>query len=126
MLRPALAGLAVAVVLSVAPGAAQQQPASHQVLGRVNFPVQCNAAAQAEFNHGMLLQHSFWYAAAAESFRQVRRDDPACVMSYWGEALTLITRPNPYLAPVPANLRQGRALLEEARRVGAQNPRETA
>ena len=45
-------------------------------------------------------------------------------MAYWGEALTLLT--NPYSPPSPQNLRAGRALLEEAKRIGARNPREAA
>lgn len=116
--------------LAVAPAGAQPavapaaDAASHRVLGTVNFPVQCSPAAQADFNHAMLLQHSFWYQVAAEGFRQVRRQDPGCTMAYWGEALTLLT--NPYSPPAPQNLRAGRALLEEAKRLGARTPREAA
>ncbi|WP_137123848.1 hypothetical protein [Roseomonas sp. HF4] len=131
MFRPFLAGLAITTGLSVLPPdparAQAPQPApsmTHRVLGTVNFPVQCSAQAQAEFNHGMLLQHSFWYQVAAASFQEVRRLDPGCTMSYWGEALALLT--NPYAPPFAANLRQGRALLAEARRLGARTPREAA
>ena len=128
MLRSVVAVSAVATGLSLLPSAptmgqaAPVAPASHQVLGRVNFPVQCSAEAQAEFNHGMLLQHSFWYQMAAASFQEVRRRDPGCTMAYWGEALTLLT--NPYSPPSAQNLRRGRALLAEAQRLGARNPRE--
>ena len=125
MLRSATSVLALLTgLLSAAPAMAQPQPASHQVLGRVNFPVQCNAEAQAEFNHGMLLQHSFWYQMAAASFQEVRRRDPGCTMAYWGEALSLLT--NPYSPPTPQNLRRGRELLAEAQRAGVRNPREGA
>ncbi|HYF09475.1 MAG TPA: tetratricopeptide repeat protein [Acetobacteraceae bacterium] len=131
MLRPAITALALGTAFTLAgfvPTAAAQPAApahaSHRILGTVNFPVQCNAQAQAEFNHGMLLQHSFWYQMAGESFRQVRRHDPGCTMSYWGEALSLLT--NPYAPPFAQNLRQGRALLAEAQRIGARNPREAA
>ena len=99
-------------------------PAPHRTLGTVNFPVTCSSAAQAEFNHAILLQHSFWYQVAGESFRRVRQVDPGCAMSFWGEALTLLT--NPYSPPSPQNLRQGKALLEEAGRIGARSPREAA
>lgn len=122
MTRLALAaGVAFAALV---PAVVQAQTASHRTLGTVNFPVQCSAAAQAEFNHGMLLQHSFWYQMAGQSFQQVRRDDPNCTMAYWGEALTLLT--NPYAPPFAQYLRQGRALLAEAQRIGARNPREAA
>ena len=33
-------------------------------LGRVSFPVNCNSAAQEEFNRGMALFHSFWFNPA--------------------------------------------------------------
>jgi hypothetical protein len=93
-------------------------------LGRVHFPVQCSPEAQTAFDEGMKLQHSFWYQAAGAAFQQVRQRDPGCTMAHWGEALSLLT--NPYSPPAPANLRQGRALLEEARRLGARNEREAA
>ena len=132
MSRSTLGSIALFAGLSVAglgptPAAAQAAApaqASHRTLGTVNFPVQCNAAAQAEFNHGMLLQHSFWYQVAGQSFQQVRRHDPACTMAYWGEALTMLT--NPYAPPFAQSLREGRALLAEAQRLGARNPREAA
>lgn len=123
MVRSAGFGLAALAFI----GAAQAQTAdgtAHRVLGTVSFPVQCTAAAQADFNHAMLLQHSFWYQLAGSTFRQVRAQDPGCIMAYWGEALTLLT--NPYSPPSPQNLRDGRALLQEAQRIGARNPREAA
>ncbi|WP_421991790.1 tetratricopeptide repeat protein [Roseococcus sp.] len=128
MRRFIFARLALASGLGLASVAAYGQPAEapapHRTLGMVNFPVTCSPAAQADFNHGMLLQHSFWYQVAGAAFRQVRQQDPGCTMSYWGEALTLLT--NPYSLPLPQNLRQGRALLEEAARLGARSPREGA
>jgi hypothetical protein len=93
-------------------------------LGRVHFPVQCSPEAQAAFDEGIKLQHSFWYQAAGEAFRQVRARDSGCTMAHWGEALSLLT--NPYSPPASANLRQGRALLDEAKRLGARNEREAA
>lgn len=115
-------GALAAAVLTLTGLTAQAQPSPHRVLGTVNFPVTCSPAAQADFNHGMLLQHSFWYQMAGEAFRQVRREDPGCTMAYWGEAVTLLA--NPYGPPSPQNIRQGRALLAEATRLGARSPRE--
>jgi tetratricopeptide (TPR) repeat protein len=93
-------------------------------LGEVHFPVTCSAEAQAAFDGGMRLQHSFWYQAAGKEFREVRRHDPGCTMAHWGEALSMLT--NPYSPPTQANLRQGRVLLEEARSLGARSERESA
>ncbi|TDH58312.1 hypothetical protein E2C06_33255 [Dankookia rubra] len=70
----------------------------------------------------MKLQHSFWYEAAGEAFRRVRERDPTCVMGYWGEAMSLLV--NPFTVTSAANLRQGRALLAEARRIGTKSERE--
>jgi tetratricopeptide (TPR) repeat protein len=135
MPRSALARAILAAALAAAPVALRAQTHDHTAghggaghppaaLGRVHFPVQCSAEAQAAFDEGMKLQHSFWYQAAGEAFRQVRQRDPGCTMAYWGEALSLLT--NPYSPPAPANLRQGRALLDEAKRLGARNEREAA
>jgi tetratricopeptide (TPR) repeat protein len=131
MFRKTGTRFALAAGLVLVPGAlaqAQTAPAdavhrTHQVLGTVSFPVTCSPAAQADFNHAMLLQHSFWYQAAADAFRKVRETDPTCVMAYWGEALALLV--NPFTVTTVANLRAGRALLAEARRIGGRSERET-
>jgi hypothetical protein len=117
----------IAAAMFIANAAGAQTHAGHHaggdVLGSVNFPVSCNAEAQKAFNRGMLLQHSFWYQAAGEAFRAARNADPGCTLTYWGEALTLLT--NPYSPPTAANLQKGRALLEEAQRLGARDARES-
>jgi tetratricopeptide (TPR) repeat protein len=125
--------LAFGFAICPALGQAQQQQHDHAhagtppagaALGAVHFPVRCAPEAQAVFDQGMTLQHSFWYQAAGAAFREARTRDPGCTIAYWGEALTLLT--NPYSPPTPANLRQGRALLEEAKRLGARDEREAA
>lgn len=119
------------VVLAVAatPASARQQPQAHAhagtppaTLGQVHFPVSCAPEAQAAFDEAMRLQHSFWYQAAGGAFRRVRDRDPNCVMAYWGEAMALLV--NPFTVTTAANLRAGRALLAEARRIGARSERE--
>ncbi|MCW8087827.1 hypothetical protein [Sabulicella glaciei] len=128
---PVFARALLAAGLAAAPLAVYAQSHDHghagggaAVLGRVHFPVQCSPEAQAAFDEGMKLQHSFWYQAAGQAFQQVRQHDPGCTMAYWGEALSLLT--NPYSPPSPENLRRGRTLLDEARRAGARNEREAA
>jgi len=120
-------GLALSPVL----GLAQQQHDGHAhggtapppgTLGQVRFPVSCTPEAQAAFDDAMKLQHSFWYEAAAQAFRRVRERDPGCAMAYWGEAMALLV--NPFVVTSAANLRQGRALLAEAKRIGAKSERE--
>jgi hypothetical protein len=124
---PTLAsGLAAALSVAYAPSfAAQPQDHgdhAHPVLGVVNFPVTCSPGAQALFNQGMTLQHSFWYAPAREAFRKTVEADPACVMGYWGQALSLLN--NPFTPPVAENLREGKALLQKAQSIGARTDRE--
>lgn len=134
MPRSFAARLAVVVgglALAPAAGFAQAQhdghahtgtPPAAAALGTVDFPVACSAPARAAFNDGMKMQHSFWFDAAGEAFRTARKADPGCTMTHWGEALSLLT--NPYSQPTAANLRQGRALLDEAKRLGARDERE--
>jgi tetratricopeptide (TPR) repeat protein len=127
---PLAAALAVAAGLIAVPtagGGAQTHDHAAAgghgaVLGQVHFPVSCTPEAQAAFDEAMKLQHSFWYQAAGEAFRRVRERDPDCVMAYWGESMALLV--NPFTVTTAANLRAGRALLEEARRVGARSERE--
>ncbi|MBV1800415.1 hypothetical protein [Siccirubricoccus sp. G192] len=99
-------------------------PPAAAALGKVHFPVACSAAAQAAFDDGMRMQHSFWFEAAGEAFRTARQADSGCTMTHWGEALSLLT--NPFSQPTAANLAKGRALLDEAKRLGARNEREAA
>ena len=129
--RPVPICLAAALALMAGPALAQgqgQHDHDHgpgaRVLGQVHFPIACNPAAQEAFDRGMLLQHSFWYDTAIEAFRAARERDPGCTMTHWGEALSLLT--NPYSLPAVASLRQGRDLLEAARRLGARDEREAA
>jgi hypothetical protein len=123
--------LAVATGLSLYSGAAHAQQhhtapsgtgPSADVLGQIHFPVSCTPDAQAAFDQAMKLQHSFWYQAAGVAFQRVRERDPTCVMAYWGEAMALLV--NPFTVTTAANLQKGRALLEEARRIGAKSERE--
>jgi len=91
-------------------------------LGRVNFSVSCNSAAQPQFNRAVALLHSFWYDEAAKGFAEVTKTDPKCGMGYWGIAMSFY---HPVWAPpVAAELRNGSAAVQKANVVGAQTPRE--
>lgn len=123
---PGLAVLAAGLALAAAPFANAQQQHSHAghgpVLGEVHFPVSCNAEAQAAFDDAMKLQHSFWYQAADGMFRQALERDPSCAMALWGRALAV--QDNPFIVPSAALLRQARAFLEQAKRLGPKTARE--
>ena len=67
-------------LLLVVPFSPAQETHSHpapEKLGKVSFPVSCTPAAQAEFNRGVALLHSFAYTAAENTFQKVAELDPA-------------------------------------------------
>lgn len=74
----------LALVLATLPAA----PAAS--VGRLHFPVSCNAAAQRAFTRGLGALHSFWYEQARTDFQTAEKSDPRCAMAYWGEAMTHI------------------------------------
>lgn len=57
-------------------------------LGEVEFANSGALAAQAAFERGLLLLHSFEYFDAAAAFREAQDIDPGFAMAYWGEAMT--------------------------------------
>src|SRR5262249_25528928 len=62
-------------------------------LGTVAFPTSCNAKAQAQFERGVALLHSFWFAEADKAFLAAAQSDPACGMAHWGAAVTALGNP---------------------------------
>jgi len=91
-------------------------------LGKVNFPVSCDAAVQLQFNRAVAMLHSFWYEKANEEFAAIAKKDPACGMAYWGIAMALY---HPiWEAPGPAALKQGSEALAKARSAAHKRQRE--
>jgi hypothetical protein len=120
------ASLAVLLLLlPLASRAQEMDQHKHEMgekLGRVNFSVSCNSAAQQQFNRAVALLHSFWYDEAAKGFAEVMKTDPKCGMGYWGIAMSYY---HPvWASPVAAELRNGSAAVQEANVVGARTPRE--
>jgi tetratricopeptide (TPR) repeat protein len=114
------------------PAASVQETGEHdhemditQELGTVNFPISCTPEAQAEFNHGMALLHSFWFPPALASFNKVAEIDPTCAMAHWGTAMTLLN--NPFAWPLTGQpLVDGWAAVEKAMAAETKTPREEA
>lgn len=121
------ASLLAAGVCRVPSAAAQEAHRHHhehseQQLGRVNFPVSCNADARTRFNRAVAWLHSFEYEEAEKAFAEVTRADPRCAMGYWGVAMSNY---HPIWAPPgAAELKKGREAVERAESVGARTPRE--
>ena len=111
-------------VLFAYPAVAQHEhPAGNpEKLGKVSFPVSCDAALQQQFNIAVAMLHSFWYEKARDAFAAVAQKDPSCGMANWGIAMTDY---HPiWEAPGPAALKDGSAAVEKAKSAGAKTERE--
>jgi hypothetical protein len=93
-------------------------------LGKVEFKLECNAAAQEEFNRAMALYHSFVWPAAAASFEAVVQKDPTCGMAHWGRALVILDNPFTWPANLAPKLASVSAALDAARSTGLKSQRE--
>ena len=123
--------VAVIIVLGgavfVSPALAQHEQHEHpagepEKLGKVNFPISSDAAAQLQFNRAVAMLHSFWYEKANEEFAAIAKRDPACGMAYWGIAMTLY---HPiWEAPGPAALKQGSEAVAKAKSAAPKTKRE--
>ncbi|MGH9405433.1 MAG: hypothetical protein ACRD3D_06315 [Terriglobia bacterium] len=91
-------------------------------LGHIHFPISCGAAAQADFDAGVALLHSFQYDEATQAFHRVAGQDSHCAMAYWGLAMSLYQQLWGW--PSDATLRQGEAYVKEAQRRNAKTKRE--
>lgn len=66
----------------------EQPSEDDDALGTVNIQVAGTPAAQAAFERGLLLLHSFEYEDARVAFQEAQQEDTTMVMAYWGEAMT--------------------------------------
>src|SRR5438067_1243452 len=98
------------------------EPGNLRAAGKVDFPISCTPAAQAEFGRGVALLHSFFYEEARRIFTSVTEQDPKCAMAYWGIAMTwwhpIWTPPN------PDEMIAGKAAIEKAVGIKAGTDRE--
>jgi pentatricopeptide repeat protein len=92
-------------------------------LGKLSFPVSCNAEAAKHFETGMLLQYNYYWAPARKAFDAALAADPACGMAHYGIAVTHMDN---ILAgaPSPKQLADGRVSLEKAKAAGLATQRE--
>jgi Tfp pilus assembly protein PilF len=129
MSRERMIALSVGCALALAalqPAAAQHSGhAPPPQLGRVDFPVECTAQAQREFNLAMAYYHSFAWHQMKEPIERVLQADPGCGMAHWVRALALLD--NPFTWPIPLSpkaLGEAAAALEQARQTGLKSQRE--
>jgi tetratricopeptide (TPR) repeat protein len=127
MAMKTLTAAAAAMILATACATqdAHEGHSAHARLGKVHFPVECNAEAQREFNVAMAYYHSFAWTQIREPLQRVLQADPGCGMAHWARALASLD--NPFAWPgiiSPAALAQGPEILETARRTGLKSQRE--
>jgi hypothetical protein len=94
-------------------------------LGKVHFKVECNAAAQKEFDLAMAYYHSFAWELYKAPLDRALQADPTCGMTYWLHALGVLD--NPFTWPIPLSpkvLAEGQASLDAARKTGLKSARE--
>jgi hypothetical protein len=111
-----------------------QAPAPHdhatagtdQVGGdNVSFLTSCAPALRQDFNRGVALLHSFWFAQAIATFEGVAAKDPSCAIAHWGVALSRWGNPFAGLRS-PQQIELGRAAIQKAQSTGSPSPRERA
>jgi Tfp pilus assembly protein PilF len=127
MNRKAAAVAAFAFVIAITGCTTREAAHEHHGtrLGTVNFPVDCNAVAQREFNTAMAYYHSFAWAQIREPLERTLKADPNCGMAHWLRALASLD--NPFLWPggvSQATLAQGPEILDNARKTGLKSQRE--
>ena len=124
MHRPSMVS---ALLLAVAAPLAAQDHAAHggtppATVGRVQMANSCAPAAQASFERGVALLHSFWFDESGVAFRAATQADPNCAMAWWGLASSYLHPLWP--APNPNEYREGRAAYERLAALRAPTHRE--
>jgi len=117
----------LAVSLATIAASAQQHEhaaAPLEKLGTVTFTNSCNAAAQAPFNRGIALLHSFEFGRAIAAFDEAIQSDPSCGIALWGIALSRWSNPFAPGIRSGAQLTQGRVAVDRARAAGVKTERE--
>jgi len=93
-------------------------------LGEVNFPISCSTEAQAQFNRGVALLHSFFFPETVKAFSAIAEKEPSCAMAYWGIAIS--QRPNPLVGPFAGDvLKAGWEAVEKGRAATHKTERES-
>jgi tetratricopeptide (TPR) repeat protein len=90
--------LTVLTLLPASAGIAQEK--TTEQLGKVNFPISCSPKAQEQFERGVAMLHSYWFTEGGKVFEGIVREEPSCVMAYWGLAVNLLG--NSLVGPPPA------------------------
>ncbi len=91
-------------------------------VGSVRVPTSCDPGVQKDFERGVALLHSFFYAEARRVFTAVADKDPECAMAWWGIAMTYY---HPiWTPPDSSEFAAGRAAAARALEAAKQGERE--
>jgi len=97
-------------------------PADKQ-FGSVDFEMSYSGKVKKDFNLAMSLLHSFEYDEAEKVFAQVIDEEPACVMAYWGVAMSNF---HPlWTPPTRSELEKGAKAVAIAKAIPHKNKRES-
>lgn len=119
LLRRSAAALGLAAVLHSPAFAAEVGSES------VSFPISCHSDTAENFNRGIALVHSFWFAEAINAFNQVLTSDANCAIAHWGIALSHWG--NPFAGQRNTQqLARGQASVKQALNTGSPDARELA
>jgi hypothetical protein len=88
------------VLMFVFPPIGIAQEKTTEQLGKVHFPISCSPKAQEQFERGVAMLHSYWFTEGGKVFEAIVREEPSCVMAYWGLAVNLLG--NSLVGPPPA------------------------
>ncbi len=122
-----LAASAIALLLAAGPAFARDEHEGHEGhgnVGKVAFANSCSPAAQADFQRGVAMLHSFWYTAGEQAFRDVLAKDPTCAIADWGIAALLMSNPLAGAGSTPKEAEKAQAAIDDARKIGAKTQRE--
>ncbi|MEA2783990.1 MAG: hypothetical protein QOF71_94 [Candidatus Eremiobacteraeota bacterium] len=114
-----IASLLVISTLGASPPAAPEHG-----IGNVHMEISCGPDANARFDRGLALVHSFWYDRALSEFDATIKAHPDCAIAYWGAAMTY-NHPL-WGPPTEADVRAARMYLGRATSAGTRNQRESA
>jgi len=125
MLKSALFTALLAGSTTLAASAQQHQHGTPETVGAVDFPVACNANAQAIMNRAVAMLHSFWFFEARKTFESAAAADPTCGVAWWGVALTHFGNPMGS-GNGPEQQALGWKAVEKALAAGGTHPRDRA
>ncbi|MGB7436009.1 MAG: tetratricopeptide repeat protein [Candidatus Acidiferrum sp.] len=103
---------------------AQEPAAAPSHLGKVYFQTSCSPEAQALFDKGLALLHSFQYTEAHQIFERAQSVDPKCAMAHWGKAMSLYEQL--WTFPDEKRLKEGHEEVEQAQALHPTTPKEQA